>query len=470
MRKSIISHFISKVVASVAGFVATFAIARFLGPEVLGVYALIQSVIVWTSVPSWGVSKAAEKYISEGDRRRSHVSTAIILSAVSVIVISVLLLVFDGYVSQYVGADVTLLIVLLVVTTVSFDTTGAFMKGEKLVARFGWLVTVEKLLRTVFQLLLIFLGFAISGLLVGHAAALSIVVLAALYFIDIRPTVPTLDNIKQFLGFVRFSWMGGFRSKTFGWMDTFVLGIFVSSSLIGVYEVAWTLSAFLVLASDSIRSVIFPELSDLSGRDERTEIVQILSSGIQYTGIIIIPGFFGALVVGPRVLKIYSPEFVRGSTVLLLLILAQILEVYGSQFVDVLDAVDRPDLSFRTNVTFTIANFGLNIALVLFIGWIGAAVATLLSSLLTLLLGYHYLRQSLGPIPIPLSEIGKQVVCGGVMAIVVYGFDAVAPPNHYVTLLLVGAGAAIYGLCLIVVSADSRERAISLFEQVTGYQ
>jgi len=468
--KSIVSHFFSKVVASGAGFVATFVIARVLGASTLGTYALAQSLIIWAVVPALGISKAAEKYISEGERPGAHLTTGAAFSLLSVAVVAVLLLLFDGYVSQYVGADVTLLVVLIVAATVSFDTVGAFMKGEKLVAQFGWLTTGEKILRTLFQLLFIWLGYTIAGLLAGHAFALLVVSLAAVTFLETQPSLPTRTDVKKFLDFARYSWMGGLKTKTFGWMDTLVLGFFVSSSLVGIYEVAWTLSAFLVLASNSIRNVMFPEFSEMSGRKEHGRISDALATSIQYTGVLIIPGFFGAVVVGPRLLKIYRPEFVAGSMILLVLILAQIFEVYGSQFVDLLDALNRPDSAFRTNVAFTVANLALNVVLISQFGWLGAAVATFLSSLLTLGLGYYYLTESLETIELPVTEIGKQVVSAAVMAVAIYGLEQAAPPNHYATLFLVFLGAVLYGVSLLTISTDTRQTVVSVYREFSSPQ
>lgn len=454
--RSILSHFASKVVGSVAGFATTFVIARVLGADVLGIYALAQSIIVWTVVPAWGVSKATEKYISEGENQGAYLSTSFLLSALSVAVAGGLLVAFSGYVSTYVGADVTMLIVLLVATTVSFDTAGAVLKGEQQVSKYGWLTTAKKILQAAFQILFVVLGFTITGLLVGHAVALVVVTLGALWFLRTRPTMPDIQDIRRVLNFARFSWMGGFKSKTFGWMDTLVLGFFASSSLIGVYEVAWTLSAFLVLASDSIRDVMFPQFSELSSKDANKRVASALEISVQYTGIIIIPGFFGALIIGPRLLKIYSPEFVVGSTVLLILILAQIFEVYGNQFVDVLYAVKRPDAAFRTNAVFTVVNLSLNVILVSQFGWTGAAVATLLSSVLTLLLGYYYLSEVLETIQIPLDELGRQVASAVMMTGIVYALEALVGSSHVETILIVFVGATTYGIILVIMSAKIR--------------
>jgi O-antigen/teichoic acid export membrane protein len=47
-------------------------------------------------------------------------------------------------------------------------------------------------------------------------------------------------------------------------MDTLVLAIFVSNSLIAVYEVAWNLASLFAIFGSSISRTLFPEISKLS--------------------------------------------------------------------------------------------------------------------------------------------------------------------------------------------------------------
>lgn len=463
---SVLSHFSSKIAGSVAGFATTLVIARILGANVFGVYVLAQSIIVWTVVPAWGVSKATEKFVSEQEGEGAYFSSGIILSGLTVAVTGGVLLAFSDYISEYVGADVTLLIVFVIVTTVAFDTVGAILKGENQVSAFGWLTSLRKVLQAVFQIAFIILGSAVVGLLVGHAIALIVVILGGVWFLRTKPTIPSFQDLRRTVEFARFSWIGGFKSKTFGWMDTLMLGIFVSSSLVGIYQVAWTLSAFLVLASDSIREVMFPQISRLDGDDDYRDITDALEQIIQYTGIIVIPGFFGSLIIGPRLLKIYSPEFMAGSAVLSVLILAQMFEVYGSQFVDVLYAVNRPDAAFRVHAAFIIANICLNLILISILGWVGAAIATLVSSILTLSLGYYYLLDVLETVRIPVGELARQIVSAMLMAGIILPINALLGPGHLITILIVFVGASIYALNLLLVSTMFRENMYSFFARV----
>ena len=53
----------------------------------------------------------------------------------------------------------------------------------------------------------------------------------------------------------------------------------------------------------------------------------------------------GAAVLGSKLFRIYGPEFTQGGVVLLILIGARSLDVYGIQLLNILNAVNRPDVT-----------------------------------------------------------------------------------------------------------------------------
>lgn len=169
----------------------------------------------------------------------------------------------------------------------------------------------------------------------------------------------------------------------------------------------------------------------------------------------------GGLVVGERILRLYGDEFTQGVAVLTLLVVASLIQAYQNQVLTTLNAVDRPDLSFRINGLFLGGNVVLNLLLVYRYGWVGAAVATGLSALLSLMVGLGYLR-SLIDIDLPVVELGRQWAAALVMGVVVYGLRTVENTmrvvghNAVTVVFLVGIGAGVYFLVLLGLSRKFR--------------
>jgi O-antigen/teichoic acid export membrane protein len=320
----------------------------------------------------------------------------------------------------------------------------------------------ERIARTGVQVGLILIGYGVAGLFVGHALSLAVSAVVGAAVLSVRISVPRWRHFRSLLEFARYSWLGGLKGRTFGWMDTIVLGFFVTSSLVGIYEVAWTLASFFVLVANSVRRTLFPELSELSTTDSDDRIHHYINEGLVFTGIFLIPGFLGALAIGTDVLRIYGPEFTRGAFVLLLLIGARTFDAYGSQLVSAINALDRPDVAFRINGLFVALNVTLNIVLVATFGWYGAAVATALSGAVTLVVGYRAISQLIGTPTVPYAEIGRQFVAAVGMFLGVVAFDPLVPQNHYTTVLLVVVGIAIYTSGLLVLSTRIRQKTRAL--------
>jgi O-antigen/teichoic acid export membrane protein len=451
-------HFLSQIGVSIAGFVATFFIARELGSEPLGLYTIGVGLLFAFGLPMNAIGSAITKRVSEGRDTQQFLWTGLVASVGVGLLLATFIFLGRGYFNRYIGAELATLLAALVVVQSLYTAVRSGLNGQKRVAFTGIVTVVERTTRTALQVGLILLGFHVSGLYVGFISSLVVATALAIIVLDLRPALPNLEHLRSLLNFTKFSWLGKIKSLSFGWMDTIVLAYFVTPSLVGIYEVAWTLSNVLALAGGSIQQTLFPELSELSARGEDERIRHFLNEAIVYSGLFTIPGLFGAYVLGERVLAIYRPEFTTGATVLVILIVAQLVSMYGGQFLTVLNAVDRPDIAFRVNAVFVVANLLLNIVFVATIGWVGAAIATTISAMLMLGLSYRYLTDIVGRPSLPLGELSKEVLASLVMFVAVLVLKTALPTGIPGTLLLVGCGATVYGLVLLSISSRVRDK------------
>jgi O-antigen/teichoic acid export membrane protein len=448
--------------------VATLAIARVLGAEGLGIYALGISLVVWLDIPHSGFREALAKRVSEGREGEQYLTAGVVASLSSIVVPVLFVFFFRSYVNEYVGSDVSLLIIVILFANGLFGTFRFALNGQKKVAHAGWIQFLNQVLRTVIQIGLLLLGYAVFGLFIGYAVAAVLAALMALVFLDVRVSVPTKRHFRDLYAYAKHGWSTGFKGNTFNWMDTVILGFFMSSSLVGIYEVAWSVASFLVLVSNSVSQTLFPEISDISTEGDTDRIHHYLNEGLVFTGVFLIPGLFGAVAIGVDVLRIYNTEFTRGASVLVILIVARTLDAYATQFTSVLKAIDRPDVVLRIDLLFVGTNTVLNVALVYFYGWYGAAVATLLSGVVSLLVGYYSLTNLIGVPNIPVGEISKEIFAGAVMFVTVTIVHRFSRSEVYLTLIVVAVGAAIYVTVLLSISPRIRNKATALLGEQLG--
>ena len=461
-------HFLSQVVVSISGFAATFAIARLGGADVLGVYAVAVALTFWLNIPTTAIGDALTKRLSETSDARGVTATALLVNGALAAVLAVLLLIARPFIESYIGASVGELVAALVVSNIALVTVVAILNGEKQVEISGSIKALERVVRSGIHIGAIVAGFGIAALVAGHVVATLLAVAVGSLMSTLSLGRPSAEQVWSLLSYARYAWLGKLKTRAFGWMDTIVLAGFASPTLIGVYEVSWNLASLFALVAVSVQSTLFPEMSELSGTEDYDRIHHYLNEGMVFAGVFIIPGLFGAIILGERVLRIYSPEFTQGVQVLALLVVARLLAAYGEQFLNAVNAVDRPDIAFRINLIFVAANLVLNLALVSTFGWVGAAVATLLSAGIAAAFSYRGLVAVIGAPRLPVREVGRQILASAVMAGVVLLLQRLVPRSQYITIGLVFVGAAVYVVCLLGVSSRVREKFQNLYWSAAG--
>jgi O-antigen/teichoic acid export membrane protein len=216
------------------------------------------------------------------------------------------------------------------------------------------------------------------------------------------------------------------------------------------------LASIFAIFSISIQRTLFPEISKIASQtDKESEVSRLLREGLTYAGLFIIPGIVGSALIGDIVLSVYGEGFSTGYYILLILAFARLLYGYQGQFVNLIDGVNRPELTFRINVVFVLVNLVLNVFLTAYFGWYGAAAATTVSAGVGTILGLYY-TTTLIKVDIPLVEIGKQVLAAGLMAIVVLPGRLLMEPSLVGAVVLAGIGAAAYFSSLLLLSQKFR--------------
>ncbi len=459
--------FLSKLTSSALGFFGTVYFARELGAEVLGLYALVVALVAWLKLGgSMGVGTAVTKRVSEGDEQGAYVAAGLLSTMAIGGVVSVLILLTGDPIAAYVGefdayvaVSVVWFVLGLLAIKLFYKLVLAVLEGERKVHLVGLLAPIRTGVATLVQVGLVIAGLSLAGLLVGYGVGGVLIGVLGLVYVSTSLARPRKRHFRSLYEYAKYAWLGGLKSRSFNDIDVLVLGAFVPSALVGVYAVAWSIAKFLDLFGTAVSDTLFPEISRATADGDDETVRQLVEDSLAYGGLIVVPGLVGGLLIGDRLLAVYGPEFVQGTTVLGLLLLATLLYSYQKQLLTALNAVDRPDLAFRINLVFIVTNAILNILLVWRVGWLGAAIATAVSAGIGLALAYVALTDVLSFCP-PFRELGRQWVAAGLMGagvwIVLDLVEPVAVGNLIVVPALVAFGAGLYFVCLLGLSSRFR--------------
>ena len=453
---------ISKYFGSFIGFLTTIYFARELGAEVLGYYSLILIVTKWFALSGEvGISSAINKRISEADEPSAYYSAGILLGLGLSGALVVVIILLRKNIDSYVGITAWTFVVVMTPLSILYSIIGSSLKGERRVHLVAFLTPTQTISRSLTQIGLVLVGYGLTGMVFGYLTGLIFAGALGLWFISLKFKFPTKNNFKRIYSFAKFSWLGNLKGRSFNDVDVLVLGVFVSPQLVGIYSVAWGITSFIGIFGSSIRNTLFPELSYASSTQQTRSFSRLISDSLTYSGLVAIPGLFGSLIIAERLLRIYGEEFTRGVTVLSLLVLAMLIYDYQNQFLNGLNAVDRPEIAFRVNAIFIVANLVLNVALVSIFGWVGAAVATVIAASIGLVVSFIYLR-AIVEFNIPISELGRQLSAALIMTLIVGATRLSVEStvsNIHNTIFVVGLvllGAGVYFITLYGISAQFR--------------
>jgi O-antigen/teichoic acid export membrane protein len=458
--------FITQVIGAVVGFVATLYVARSIGAEPLGIYNLALALVSWVSIAGTiGFSGAISKRVSEGSEQGEFAVAGTAIVILLFVLLAVGFLITRPYLNDYIGFPATGFLILILFGNLASATMNPLLVGLQLVHLRDILSTVRVFIRSALHIGLIAVGLGVTGLFIGHIVAYLLIISIGGYVVVRKlPELsrPEKQHLKSLGDFAKYAWIGRLRGRMFNYTDVIVLGFFVPQSLIGIYSVAWNIGTFLSIFTGSLQSTLYPALSEISAKDDVQAVENIVEQSLTYGGLFLIPGLFGGALLGERLLRIYGPEFTQGTTIFAILILANVVMGYQAQLLNTLNGIDRPDLAFRVNGTFVVANLILNVILVYLYGWLGAAVATATSVSISLIIAYRYVATIIN-FDFPVMAITKQFIAAGIMAGFVYtglwveNTYGVFNHNLVLIILLVLSGAGVYFLSLLWISHEFRE-------------
>lgn len=470
--RTAVRYFATQVASTLAGFVATWYINVELGSTAFGEFSSAVALLFWLNVPASAIGEALKKRASEGEERGAFLAAGHALNLGIHAVLVAGLLAFSPQVNVFVGLDVARYFAVLVAARAVFDVTVSSLRGYKQVDVSGAIKAIEQVLRSGIHVgALFFLGVGVAGLVAGYATSLLLATAAGLVVLEGHPTRPDSRHVRSILDYARFAWLGTLKTRAFAWTDVMVMrglslsivGLAaVSKSQIGIYKVAWTFASVLALASMGIRETLFPELSELGAAGDYDRVQHFVTEGLTFSGVLAIPGLFGAVAVGDTILTIFGAEYATGGLILVALVGARMLAAYAGQLLGAINAINHPEVAFRVNLAYVGVNVAVTVALVALFGWYGAAAATVLSALFSLLAAGYALSTLIGPPVVPIGELARQVGASVVMLGVVVALQSLLPSTLAWTLVVVAVGAGIYGAVLFAISETVRTKVLSL--------
>lgn len=429
------------------GFFGTVYFARELGATLLGVFFLFEATLyTMATVVDFGLRGAVEKRISAGDDPGRMFGAAVVLKLLLIVVVSSVVLAVREPLAAYVGADLALELVGVVVAFELSMLVVHVLQGELRVAQTAVLHFLRSLTFVTVAVALLQYGYGVRALVYALLVSYTVLLVGGSLRVSTPIARPGRRHLRSLYDYAKFNGIWGLGGHVYNWMDVIVIGFFLSQAAVGAYELAWRLTTTAIMFSTVFARVLFPQLSAWQADGAVERVRDLISDAMTTSLLLIVPSVVGVAVIGREILGVvFGPEYTIAAAAFLVLMIEKLPQAVNLVFDKAIQAFDRPKYGAIATVVSLSMNVGLNVLLVPRYGLVGAAAATLLSVVVnTAMLGY-YLRR-LTTVRFPFRDVGWTVVAALAMGVALVGFVRVIPVETPITLVAaIGGSAVVYG-------------------------
>lgn len=443
-------YLVSSLLITFIGFFATIFYAHWIGADILGVYFIFISALnVLCVVSDFGIGYAGLQRLCEGKDPDRIFSAILGLKIILYILMIICLIVFQDFFLDIRNAG--LFWVLLIVVGISM-IQGILGTAVAATNRLGLAATstlINNIVRIFFQVIAVFLGYAIYGLIGGLIAGIVVELLIELKYLDYHLIWFGWGQVKSIFSSSNWVFFSTIGNTLFENANLLIIAYFLPVSSVGIFGVCWTFSVFALFVSTALCNTLFVKVSRWNATGNVQIISQSLSRAITYALVFALPIFVGGLLFSQDLLYyLYGASFAGGATALVIIILMRVFQSAAQLYSNYLIATDHARQSFYG------MGIGVGISLIIafllvpMVGIVGASIASLVNMVCSIVILHYYLKKVI-PIKIEHGPVLHIIFSTVVMALVLLVFKLIPLSESYVTLgAMIMAGATVYFIVL----------------------
>ena len=385
------SFFIIRIIGLISGYGFTLFVSRVYGAEINGYVALSFSIfLIGSLLPRFGFDINLVKTFSSNtlEEAKNIYYRVLLLSSIVSFILCFVGIIFNGFFASLLNINESNYVIYgflsLPLWTFTSINAGA-LRGLKKIKQFSFLTNAG---RFIFAIVLVLFGYYVfefknnSSPIIAHTLGLFFLTLYSFY--SVQKAIKHVGS-KSFIktsSYLKESYPLMFSLGLIlllSWTDTIFLGIYTSSSDVGIYNVAFTIAALVGFSLHSLNSILAPKIALFYKEDKMKEFNKLLNMAVKinfYTSIlaIIFLVFFRTFILG-----LFGEEFIAGHYLLLILCVGQFSNALCGPVGVVFQMTGKQKIFQNLVFIAFIINLALNFALIKPYGYYGAAISSIVS-------------------------------------------------------------------------------------------
>lgn len=348
-----------------------------------------------------GVNKFVAQYMARDNFKavKGVAVSALEISIPASIVVGVVMYLSSGMIATRVFSNpsVTPLIQMLAAvpvfssfSSVCIDTLNAYKKVN-------YQVFTNQIFQPLVQLgvtaaLLFGFGYGVLGAAIGWVAGTALSSLLAFYFLErkVKPIITSKikaeRNYRELIEFSSPLMMADMVQSTLGRIDTVLLGVFLTDTVVGLYNAAFPTAILIAIPRQAVAKLSLPSFAEARERDD-ISVAYLMKNMTRWSFMLSFPLFILIGLFSSQILQLlFGKDFVDASFVMILLATGNIISVSTGFLSDVLKSIDETNILFVNTMSSLVMNTFLNVLFIpefgLGLGMLGAGLATMTTSII----------------------------------------------------------------------------------------
>jgi len=438
LAKSTIWLVISELVFNLSGYIIHSFVGRILGPADYGRYGLIVTLTTMVIILIGnGIPTAMAKYISEIFETNPRMvliikRKAIILQSILIGFITIVFF-FSAPLISFALGDASLAPLFRISTLIipAFAMASFYFSYYTGLHKFN-IQSVQKVLRSIFKVIFIVglaLAFRVPGSIIGYAAAAFSVFVVG-FVLDQAKYTPELKKAAKTQNLSLESAFEYKKLLTYAWqiilfflayellisIDLYLVkGILHNDYLTGIYNAALTVGRIPYYIFYALTIMLLPVISKSTAEENHGQTNSVIGQSLRLMVILLVPSVILMAEFSRPIIKIfYSAKYIDAAYPMSIL-------AYGVGFLTifyvmsfVLNGAGKTKIPMWISIFGVILNTILNFILIKKYALAGSAIATTLTSFITMILVLYYIHRDFG-ILVKLKSLLKISAAGIVM-------------------------------------------------------
>jgi len=411
--KNTLAPMLARIISPLLSLYLIVTIARHMGAEGLGAYSFVYNfLLVFQIVSALGLTNLIAREIARNTSQAGkYFSNVIAIGVLLGFGFQSLMLVAAGVLGL--EGDVRSAVLVVSFSLYASSIIGCLegiLTGLEKIRLIAASQIIENVFRVTVSLLFVFQGYGLVPLVLVILASrvLALAVTSLLTFRQLPDFRVDLD--------LRFAGELIKKGRTFAlimisvtlyWkLDIVMLQQLRGEADVGIYSAAYRIFMLMKILPQSFVTSVFPVISNFF-ESSTASFEQTCRREVRYIAIFSLPLAFGVSLLAPQIIQfLYTESF--ADSIMVLRLLAWTLVPYGISvvFAYSLVASNHQNIDLRVNVLSLICNFVLNLILIPKLAFVGAAIATLASSMIYLAFQYPFVVRHLFR-PEVMTSVGK---------------------------------------------------------------